>query len=74
MAVALLLLRIAQPNLPLAGSLVLGCCLAIVIFPAAWMLMPGGKDDLKALINDLRTAFQQKATGLGVADPVAVAD
>jgi PST family polysaccharide transporter len=74
MAAALLLLRLAQPNLSLTGSLALGCSLAAVVFPAAWMLMPGGNREFLALVSDVRSALQKKAVGVGPSEAAVMAN
>jgi hypothetical protein len=52
----------------------LGGCIALVVFSVVWILMPGGKTELLALISDLRSARRRKAVGIPDPEPAAVAD
>jgi PST family polysaccharide transporter len=54
-------------------ALGLGCLIALVVFPVIWLLMPGGKTELIALISDLRAAVQGKVTRIETTEPVAIA-
>ncbi|HUJ72768.1 MAG TPA: oligosaccharide flippase family protein, partial [Verrucomicrobiae bacterium] len=74
MAVALILLRLALPALTLPVTVALGCALAAVVFPGAWLVIPGGKAELKALVLDLRSALQQKAVNATSVETPAVAN
>jgi len=56
MWVTLLLLRSFFPPLSAATSLATGCIVALVVFPAIWLFMPGGRTELLALISDVRAA------------------
>ena len=74
MAIVLMLVRAGLPALPLLAALALGGCIALVVFSVVWILMPGGKTELLALISDLRSARRRKAVGIPDPEPAAVAD
>lgn len=75
MCLVLMLLQLVLPTLSAPVSLVLGGCVAMVIFPTAWLLLPGGKAELMGLASDLLSALQKrKAKRTKPVEPVSVAD
>jgi O-antigen/teichoic acid export membrane protein len=70
MAVVLILMRASLPPFSRPISLALGSVVALVIFPAFWMLMPGGRSELMALASDVRSALQRKVSGKKTVEPV----
>lgn len=60
MAVVLFMVHSAVSQLNLVLSLGLGSATALVVFFGTWMLIPGGKAELFALVTEFRGAFQKK--------------
>lgn len=73
MAYALLVLRAALPTAGPVSALAFGCVLAATIFSGVWLFLPGGRDELRALIQDVRTALRRKSAPLTPAVAVASA-
>jgi PST family polysaccharide transporter len=61
MYVALSLARTLLPAVDAPAGLALGCLMAAIVFPAAWLMIPGGKGELTGLFLDLRHAIERKA-------------
>ena len=74
MAALLIFMRQSLPPFSRPVSLALGCVAALVIFPALWMLMPGGRSELLALVSDVRSALRRKVSGKQPAEPVPAAN
>lgn len=70
MGVVLLLVQPATAALPRLVAFGVATAVAAVVFPCAWLLMPGGRADLGGLLEDLRSAIQRKRPA---AAPVAAA-
>jgi PST family polysaccharide transporter len=73
MAAVLFGLKMSLSNVKPLVSLIVGCIAAGVSFPAAWILMPGGKQELLELVSDLRAALKRKTakvTAVAAAEPV----
>ena len=69
MAALLIFMRQSLPPLSRPVSLALGSVVSLVIFPALWMLMPGGRSELMALASDLRSVLQRKVSGKKTVEP-----
>lgn len=72
MALGLLLLRQALPNVRMSVSLGLGCVAAPIMLVGFLMLVPGGRNELLALMSDVRSALQRKVAGVRPVEAVAV--
>ena len=57
MALLLLSLQWALPGLPLLSKLLLGATAAPIALFLSFMLIPGGKSELRSLKDDLTSAF-----------------
>lgn len=58
MSIALLLLRAALPGFAPFTSVALGGAVAVGCYFCAWMFLPGGKNELKALVGDFATVLK----------------
>lgn len=57
---ALSVIRVELPPVGAPACLAIGCLVAALVFPAAWMLIPGGKAELKGFVEDLLHGIQRK--------------
>jgi PST family polysaccharide transporter len=73
MLAVLHLQRLFFPTLSAPVSLAMGSIVALAVFPGVWLLMPGGKTELIALISDLRAAVQRKVNPIDSVERAAVA-
>lgn len=74
MAALLIFMRQSLPPFSRPVSLALGSVAALIIFPAIWMLMPGGRSELLALVSDVRSALRRKVSGKQTVEPVPAAN
>lgn len=74
MAAVLVLIRSRLPGLSPFLSLCLGGLLAAVLFCGAYLVTPGGKQQLLSLVDDLRSALGKKLASKRAAQPTAVAN
>jgi len=74
MAAVQLVLRQSLPAIGAPAVLAIGTGTAAVVFPAVWMLLPGGSGEVFALIADVRTVVtEKKAPSRATGGPVTVA-
>jgi O-antigen/teichoic acid export membrane protein len=73
MAIVLKLFREAVPPLGAPAFLMLAGLLAAAVFIGTWMLLPGGKAELMALVSDVRSALRRKIQSRKTVEPVPVA-
>ncbi len=62
MAIALYFLRAHVPLHSPVGSIALGCVGAAIVFGGVWLLIPGGREELRSLIADVRLALQRRSS------------
>lgn len=72
MAAVLVLVRHATASMPRLIAFALGATMAAVVFPCAWVLMPGGRADLAGLVADLRSALVGRRARSALAKPVVM--
>jgi O-antigen/teichoic acid export membrane protein len=72
MAVVLMVLRQSLPAIGAPAVLATAAVTAALVFPIAWMLLPGGRKDMVALLSDIRSAAMKSSNRPG-ADAVVVA-
>jgi O-antigen/teichoic acid export membrane protein len=73
MAVVLRGLRQTLPPLGAPAYLVLASLTALTVFFGIWMLLPGGKAELMAIVSDSRTALRRKIMRKNAVEPMPVA-
>jgi PST family polysaccharide transporter len=72
MALILVLIRFMLSSIGALGSTVVGALAAAVVFPAAWLLIPGGKHQLSVFVADLASVMPGKASKMSRVQPVVL--
>jgi O-antigen/teichoic acid export membrane protein len=62
MAAGLVAIRSFTPQFSTALALVLGCVAALLAFPLAWLVMPGGKAEFVNLLSDLKSLVRRRSS------------
>ena len=73
MATVLLILRQSLPAMGGLAVLAIGTVTAATVFPTTWMLLPGGRGELFALVSDVSSALIRKTSSRSPAETVGVA-
>lgn len=70
-AAALMICQSSALALNSFASLTLGCFAALLTFVIAWVVIPGGINELKTIVVDLRSAKRQKEIIVAVPEPLS---
>jgi len=73
MALLVVLLHYLLPSIGAPAFLLLASAVGAASFGSVWMMLPGGKAELAALVADARAAVQRRAVVAKPVEPVAVA-
>jgi PST family polysaccharide transporter len=62
MALGLVVFRGFTTQLPAGIALAIGCIAALLTFPLAWLLIPGGRAEFRNLATDVKSILQRKSS------------